>query len=67
MGRKGRIALPIYGLKDPILFDRERMDEFELYRAGGANTDPLGQMSRRRRRMMVAATVMTARAYQVSA
>lgn len=32
-GRKGRIALPIYGLKDPILFDREHMDEFELYRA----------------------------------
>lgn len=30
-GRKGRIALQIYGSRGSILFDQERMNEFELY------------------------------------
>ncbi|HUH49900.1 MAG TPA: Gfo/Idh/MocA family oxidoreductase [Mycoplana sp.] len=35
-GRKGRIALQIFGSQGSILFDQERMNEFQLYRA----TDP---------------------------
>jgi len=35
-GRKGRIALQIFGSKGSILFDQERMNEFELYQASGA-------------------------------
>ena len=34
-GRKGRIALQIYGAKGSILFDQERMNEFQLYTADG--------------------------------
>ncbi|WP_037547634.1 Gfo/Idh/MocA family protein [Stappia stellulata] len=34
-GRKGRIALQIFGSKGAILFDQERMNEVELYRAEG--------------------------------
>lgn len=33
-GRKGRIALQIYGAKGAILYDQERMNEFSLYIAG---------------------------------
>jgi predicted dehydrogenase len=35
-GRKGRIALQIFGSKGSILYDQERMNEFELYRTEGA-------------------------------
>ena len=35
-GRKGRIALQIYGSTGSILYDQERMNEFEIYRASGA-------------------------------
>lgn len=35
-GRKGRIALQIYGTAGAILFDQERMNEFELYTADGS-------------------------------
>ena len=38
-GRKGRIALQIYGSKGSILYDQERMNEFELYQAGGSVTE----------------------------
>lgn len=38
-GRKGRIALQIYGSKGSILFDQERMNEFELYQATGRSTE----------------------------
>ncbi|OLP57977.1 myo-inositol 2-dehydrogenase [Xaviernesmea oryzae] len=38
-GRKGRIALQIYGSKGSILYDQERMNEFQLYRAGGSLTE----------------------------
>ncbi len=38
-GRKGRIALQIYGSKGSILFDQERMNEFELYQADGNATE----------------------------
>ncbi|MDX3927370.1 MAG: Gfo/Idh/MocA family oxidoreductase [Shinella sp.] len=34
-GRKGRIALQIYGSRGSILFDQERMNEFQLYRTDG--------------------------------
>ncbi|MDQ0456464.1 Gfo/Idh/MocA family protein [Rhizobium paknamense] len=34
-GRKGRIALQIYGSKGSILYDQERMNEFQLYQAEG--------------------------------
>lgn len=39
-GRKGRIALQIFGSKGSILFDQERMNEFELYQNDG---DPRAQ------------------------
>ncbi len=38
-GRKGRIALQIYGSKGSILYDQERMNEFELYQTGGSTTE----------------------------
>jgi predicted dehydrogenase len=38
-GRKGRIALQIYGSKGSILYDQERMNEFELYQTGGNATE----------------------------
>jgi predicted dehydrogenase len=38
-GRKGRIALQIYGSKGSIAFDQERMNEFELYQAEGRGTE----------------------------
>jgi len=34
-GRKGRIALQIFGSNGSILFDQERMNEFELYQNAG--------------------------------
>lgn len=34
-GRKGRIALQIFGSAGSTLFDQERMNEFQLYQAGG--------------------------------
>jgi len=34
-GRKGRIALQIFGSAGSILYDQERMNEFEIYRTGG--------------------------------
>nr|WP_010140848.1 Gfo/Idh/MocA family oxidoreductase [Oceanicola sp. S124] len=34
-GRKGRIALQIYGSAGSITYDQERMNEVEVYRAGG--------------------------------
>jgi predicted dehydrogenase len=30
-GRKGRIAIQIFGSKGSILYDQERMNEFQLY------------------------------------
>jgi predicted dehydrogenase len=38
-GRKGRIALQIFGSKGSIAYDQERMNEFELYRADGRETE----------------------------
>lgn len=38
-GRKGRIALQIFGSKGAILYDQERMNEFQIYRA----TDRAGE------------------------
>ena len=38
-GRKGRIALQIFGSKGSILYDQERMNEFELYQADGRGTE----------------------------
>ena len=38
-GRKGRIALQIYGSKGSILYDQERMNEFEIYQTGGNTTE----------------------------
>jgi predicted dehydrogenase len=35
-GRKGRIALQLYGDKGSILFDQERFNELQLYTADGA-------------------------------
>jgi len=34
-GRKGRIALQVYGSKGSILYDQERMNEFQLYTTAG--------------------------------
>lgn len=34
-GRKGRIALQVYGSKGSILYDQERMNEFQLYTTEG--------------------------------
>ncbi|WP_067341616.1 Gfo/Idh/MocA family protein [Stappia indica] len=39
-GRKGRIALQVFGSKGSILYDQERMNEIELYSATG---DPARQ------------------------
>ncbi|WFU09955.1 Gfo/Idh/MocA family oxidoreductase [Rhizobium sp. CB3090] len=38
-GRKGRIALQIFGSKGSIVYDQERMNEFELYQADGRQTE----------------------------
>lgn len=38
-GRKGRITLQIFGSKGSILYDQERMNEFELYQADGRATE----------------------------
>ncbi len=38
-GRKGRIALQIFGSKGSIAYDQERMNEFELYQADGRGTE----------------------------
>ena len=38
-GRKGRIALQIFGSKGAILYDQERMNEFELYQADGRGSE----------------------------
>jgi len=38
-GRKGRIALQIFGSKGTISFDQERMNEFQLYVASDAATE----------------------------
>ncbi|MEZ2129087.1 MULTISPECIES: Gfo/Idh/MocA family protein [unclassified Sinorhizobium] len=38
-GRKGRIALQIFGSKGAITYDQERMNEFELYQAEGRGTE----------------------------
>lgn len=37
-GRKGRIALQIFGSEGSILFDQERMNEFEIYQASRNGT-----------------------------
>lgn len=34
-GRKGRIALQIFGSAGALLYDQERMNEFQIYRAAG--------------------------------
>lgn len=36
-GRKGRIAIQLFGSKGTILFDQERMNEFQLYTVDGSN------------------------------
>ncbi|MFD1327673.1 Gfo/Idh/MocA family protein [Mycoplana ramosa] len=38
-GRKGRIALQIFGSHGSILFDQERMNEFQLYRTSDPATE----------------------------
>ncbi|MEX0859848.1 MAG: Gfo/Idh/MocA family oxidoreductase [Cucumibacter sp.] len=38
-GRKGRLALQIYGDRGSILYDQERMNEIQLYRATGATSE----------------------------
>ncbi len=38
-GRKGRIALQVFGSAGSIVYDQERMNELQLYRAGGAPED----------------------------
>lgn len=38
-GRKGRIALQIFGSKGSIVYDQERMNEFELYQAEGRGSE----------------------------
>jgi predicted dehydrogenase len=39
-GRKGRLALQIFGSAGTIIYDQERMNEFSIYRAtGAARTD----------------------------
>lgn len=42
-GRKGRVALQIFGDRGSILFDQERMNEFQIYR----RDDPVGQQGYR--------------------
>jgi predicted dehydrogenase len=36
LGRKGRIAMQIFGSEGSITFDQERMNEMQIYRAGEA-------------------------------
>ncbi len=43
-GRKGRIAIQIYGSEGSILYDQERMNELEIYSA----RDPAGRQGYRR-------------------
>jgi predicted dehydrogenase len=38
-GRKGRIALQIFGSKGTIAFDQERFNEYQLYLADGSHTE----------------------------
>lgn len=38
-GRKGRITLQIFGSKGAIVFDQERMNEFQLFVADGRGTE----------------------------
>ncbi|KRB50233.1 myo-inositol 2-dehydrogenase [Rhizobium sp. Root708] len=38
-GRKGRIALQIFGSKGSIAYDQERMNEFDLYQADGRGSE----------------------------
>jgi predicted dehydrogenase len=38
-GRKGRIAIQIFGAKGSILFDQERFNEFQLYLTGDRATE----------------------------
>jgi predicted dehydrogenase len=38
-GRKGRIAMQIFGSRGTIAFDQERMNEFQLYMAKGRATE----------------------------
>ncbi|MGN6549471.1 MAG: Gfo/Idh/MocA family protein [Pararhizobium sp.] len=38
-GRKGRIAVQIFGSGGTILYDQERMNEIKIYRAGGDPAD----------------------------
>lgn len=38
-GRKGRIAVQIFGSAGSITYDQERMNEVEIYRAGGAASE----------------------------
>ena len=38
-GRKGRIALQVFGSKGSIVYDQERMNEVRVYRAGGPAAD----------------------------
>lgn len=38
-GRKGRIAIQIYGSNGSILYDQERMNEFQLYDRSGKPTE----------------------------
>lgn len=38
-GRKGRISLQIFGSKGSILFDQERMNEFQIYLADDSPTE----------------------------
>ncbi|HHY50288.1 MAG TPA: Gfo/Idh/MocA family oxidoreductase [Alphaproteobacteria bacterium] len=38
-GRKGRIAMQIFGSRGTIAYDQERMNEFQLFRAEGRGTE----------------------------
>jgi predicted dehydrogenase len=38
-GRKGRIAMQIFGAKGTIAYDQERMNEYQLYLAEGRGTE----------------------------
>jgi predicted dehydrogenase len=38
-GRKGRIAMQVFGSKGAIAYDQERMNEFQLFVADGRNTE----------------------------
>lgn len=38
-GRKGRIALQIFGSRGSILYDQERMNELQLYQAAGRESE----------------------------